>query len=168
MNLADEGGIRLSFFLYLITAAWQDGRRRSVSGWMLLFFFSHFLASQVCQWVFPVDMERFPARFWYHGMMGKTQLWLLWAGSLIGAALLLISRLTEGALGEGDGLFFLIAGIYLGFWKNLILLCSALVLCSFTGLLVMVWGQFHGKDYRKKQLPFLVFTLPAGIFLAWM
>ena len=66
------------------------------------------------------------------------------------------------------GIFFIIAGIYLGVWKNLLLFFSSLMLCSFFGLALFLWGWFQGKDYRKKRLPFLMFTLPMGFYLAWM
>lgn len=115
-----------------------------------------------------VDMGKFPASFWYHGMLVNARSGVLGMGSLLGGILLLIGRLSRGALGEGDGIFFIIAGIYLGFWKNLALLVSALILCSFSGLVLFLWGQMQGRDYRKKTLPLLVFTLPMGIYLTWL
>lgn len=157
----------LSFFLYMMAAAWQDGRRKSVSGWLFLFFFSHFFVAQICQKA-GVDMEKLPASFWFHGMSVNARIMALGMGSLFGGILFLISKCSQGALGEGDGIFFIIAGIYLGFWKNLVLFFSALLLCSFFGLALLVWGRMQGKDYRKKTLPFLVFTLPMGIYLIWL
>lgn len=156
----------MSFFLYIVAAAWQDGRRKAVSGWFLLFFFVHFIVSQVCHRIFREDMDMQQASLWFRGMAADSSVSYLWAGCLIGAALFLISRITDGALGQGDGLFFLIAGIYLGFWKNLFLLVSALFFCSITGLVYMILGRLKGKDYRKRTLPLLVFTVPAGILLA--
>lgn len=163
-----DGGMILSFFLYLVLAAWQDGRRRAVSGWLFLFFFSHFLVSQICQKVVDVNMEGLPASLWYRGMAVDGRGAVLGLGVLFGALLLLISKCSRGALGEGDGIFFIVAGIYLGLWKNLILFFSALGLCSVFGLFLLFWGWLHGKDYRKKKLPFLLFTLPAGVYLIWM
>ncbi len=170
MTIAEKRKRRmvLSFFLYLILAAWQDGRKRAVSGWLFLFFFSHFLVSQVCQKMIDVNMEQLPASFWYHGMMADGKISVLAMGGLLGVVLLLISKCSRGALGEGDGIFFIITGIYLGFWKNLLLFFSSLMLCSFFGLALFLWGWFQGKDYRKKRLPFLMFTLPMGFYLAWM
>lgn len=157
---------RMSFFFYIVATAWQDGRKKAVSGWLLLFFFVHFLTSQICRLVFDVDMEKRLTAIWYQGMCADPSLLPLWAGCLIGVVLLIVSKVTEGALGEGDGLFFFIAGIYLGFWKNLFLLCSSLFFCSIAGLVYMVLGRLKGKDYRKRKLPLLVFALPAGMWLA--
>ncbi len=156
----------MSFFLYIIAAAWQDGRRKAVSGWFLLFFFVHFIVSQICHRMFRADMDIRQASVWFRGMSADSSLGNLWAGCLIGVALFLISWITEGALGRGDGSFFFIAGIYLGFWKNLFLLVSTLFLCSIAGLGYMTFGRLYGKDYRKKTLPLLVFAVPAGILLA--
>lgn len=158
----------MSFFLYIMTAAWQDGKNRSVSGWLLLFFFTHFLTSQICRYMGLADWTWQPAAVWFRGMELQQAPWFLFAGCLIGAVLLFVSRVTEGAVGAGDGLFFLVSGVYLGFWRNLFLFGSALALCSLAGLCILVWGQMKGKDYRKKKLPFLIFTIPAGILLVYM
>ncbi len=155
----------MSFILYLAAAAWQDGRKRAVSGWIFLFFFLHFLASQICCRVFLADMEQFPANFWFYGLFKGTSAWSLLAGCFVGVALLGISRLTDGAFGAGDGIFFIITGLYLGFWKNLLLLSSSLFACSIAGLFCLAWEKKKGNDYRKKTLPFLIFVFPVGILL---
>ena len=90
----------MSFILYVVMAAWQDGRKRAVSGWVFLFFFVHFLTSQICQKVFPVNMDQMPAAFWYQGMAVGTKMSFLWMGSLIGVVLLIISKCSGGALGN--------------------------------------------------------------------
>lgn len=158
----------MSFFLYVILAAWQDGKRKMVSGWLFLFFFSHFLVSQICQKITEVNMNTLPASLWYRGMEVNGNVVFLGMGALLGAVIFLLSRCSRGALGEGDGIFFIVAGIYLGFWKNFILFFSALFLCSVFSLFFLLWGWIHGKDYRRKKLPFLVFTLPVGVYMTWM
>ena len=45
---------------------------------------------------------------------------------LAGIGLVLLSRLTEGALGEGDGLFFLISACYLTLPEVLALLATVM------------------------------------------
>ena len=155
----------MCFLLYVLTAAWQDGKRQVISGWLLLFFFVHFFVSQVCWKVLGEEKGDYPQSLWFRGMAVNVSLWYLLAGCMIGILLLLISKASCGALGSGDGLFFFVTGIYLGFWKNLFLFCSTLFLCSIFGLIYVVSGSLQGKDYRKKSLPFLIITLPAGIFL---
>lgn len=98
----------MSFFIYVLLSAWQDGKRRAVSGWLFLFFFVHFLTSQICCYAFLANMEKFPAVFWFHGIADKSGVCSLWMGSLIGGVLLLISYFSEGAMGKGDGIFSLL------------------------------------------------------------
>ena len=98
----------------------------------------------------------------YQSFMGAA------GGAGIGIVLLAAAFFTKEAIGFGDGLLICVTGIYLGFWKNLLLFFSSLMLCSFFGLALFLWGWFQGKDYRKKRLPFLMFTLPMGFYLAWM
>ena len=84
---------------------------------------------------------------------------------LPGTGLLIISHCTAGAIGKGDGLFFLVAGAYLGFWKCLALLFCGLLFCSAWGLGMLLCGfctERRGKDIR---LPFLPFLIPAAVLL---
>lgn len=155
----------MSFFLYVIAAAWQDGRRKAVSGWFFLFFFVHFVTLQVCHRLYYGEISVGQTSIWFRGMSTDSSPGSLWAGCMIGVILFLIGRITEGALGAGDGMFFLIAGLYLGFWRNLFLLGSTLFLCSIAGLIYLVWGRVQGRDYRKRTLPLLIFTLPAEMLL---
>ena len=131
----------MSFFLYLAAAAWQDGREKQVSGWVFLFFSVHFLTTQICQSIVLADMGRFPANVWFYGIAKRPSPWELLWGCLIGAALLGISRITEGALGEGDGLFFMVSGLYLGFWRNLFFFVASLFLCSMAGVVFLARGK---------------------------
>ena len=39
--------------------------------------------------------------------------------ALLGILLLSLSTATEEAMGKGDGCFFLVAGIFLGFWEKI-------------------------------------------------
>ena len=72
----------MSFWIYLSVAAWQDGRHQAVSGRVFLFFFAHFLTSQVCQCVCGADLQEMPASLWYCGMVREPEL-----GQLLGGAL---------------------------------------------------------------------------------
>lgn len=80
-------------------------------------------------------------------------------GMAVGFALLVISKLTQGQIGEGDGITFLITGFSLGFGDNFLLLLEALLL-SFAWSLVLM---FMKKINLKTSLPFLPFVLTAFI-----
>lgn len=152
------------FFIYLAAAAWQDVRRREISGWFLCCFGAVFFILQLCRRIIPetwgIDLSMLSK-----GMSTSLSLEELAGGMAIGAALLFIGQITKGAIGTGDGLFFLVSGCYLGFYKNLFFLCISLFLSSGAGLLCLVWGRRKGQDWRGKKLPFLVFAFLPGILI---
>lgn len=81
----------------------------------------------------------------------------LCCGTLPGAALLAVSLCTRGAVGLGDAVLFMVSGVYLDFWENLLLLLLSLLLAGLwgTGLLVTKRGS------RKTTLPLAPFVLAA-------
>ena len=84
----------------------------------------------------------------------------------LGAGLLGFSYLTDGGIGEGDGWFFFISGLFLSLRENLLLLCSGWFLCVLYGLL-LICRSIRGKRIdRRKQVPFLPFLIPMGVYLA--
>ncbi len=84
--------------------------------------------------------------------------WLfLCSGLVVGIILYLLSKATEGAIGEGDALVYLLTGIALGFFRNVELLLCSLVLASFVSGFLLVFRRV-GKKYR---IPFIPFTTVA-------
>lgn len=81
----------------------------------------------------------------------------------VGGALLLLGKMTEGALGSGDGYFFLVSGFYLSWEQSLGLLCYGLLLSSFWGLGVLAWGNCKKVPARKMRMPFLPFVWLAAV-----
>ena len=89
----------------------------------------------------------------------------------IGVILLILAKLTRGAIGSGDGLFFLMSACYWD-WKDLmVLFLGALAVSSVWGMILLMkrqWsrGGIHaGKT--KETIPFLTCCLVPGVFLAW-
>ena len=81
--------------------------------------------------------------------------WIHWVpGLLIGLFLYLVSKVTRGAIGEGDALVYLLTGIALGFFRNLELLICSLFLASIVSGFLLVFCRV-GKKYR---VPFVPFT----------
>ena len=68
-------------------------------------------------------------------------------GMLLGVGLLGIAKMTGESLGYGDGLLFLVTGIYLGGWDNCSLLMTSLV----------------RKKSAKSEIPFVPFVLSAYV-----
>lgn len=89
------------------------------------------------------------------------------AAASIGVGLLGLGMLSGGSIGTGDGCFFLVSGLMLGFWENLAMLCYGTLLCGVFCLIYFWWGRMHGwKNIGKQTIPFLPFAALPGIWLA--
>ena len=75
-------------------------------------------------------------------------------GLLVGVVLYAISIFTNGKIGKGDGFLFMVTGVYLGFWNNLLLLWFSCVLAGVIGVFILVIK----KKKRGYQLPFVPFV----------
>lgn len=117
--------------------------------------------------------------FWLFGAAGAVGTGLALAGSeniaaklvgvagsmAVGAVILLVSHLVKGAVGEGDGWFFLVTGLYTSWELNLGLLFTGLMLCCVYGMVLIIWGRIKGVPVRKQKIPFLPFVWLAGMML---
>lgn len=77
------------------------------------------------------------------------------SGAAVGVIMIIIGRFTGEAVGIGDGLMLVASGVFLGFWENLCLLMTALLLVGCAALLLATLGKKR-KDYRVPFLPFLL------------
>lgn len=87
------------------------------------------------------------------------------ASMTVGGVLLILSAVTREGIGRGDGWFFVVSGLYLGFGKNLLLLSGGLLFCFLVCSVLMVRGIQKNQSVRKLRIPFLPFLIPAGIGL---
>ncbi|NLJ96677.1 MAG: hypothetical protein GX321_05950 [Clostridiales bacterium] len=77
----------------------------------------------------------------------------------LGTGLLIISKVTGGKIGIGDGLVICVTGIGFGFWTNMELFALALLLAALFSIGLLV---FKLAD-KKKSIPFLPF-----LFLSYL
>lgn len=92
----------------------------------------------------------------------RQRLMLLTAGVLPGLLLLCVGKISGGALGMGDGLMVLVAGVYMGIWKTLELITVAALLAAvWAGVLLLA-----RKKGGKSRFPFAPFLLAAYV-LPW-
>ena len=101
--------MKLVFAAFLCVCAWEDFREKKIS---VLFLWV--AASVAAAWTAGYYMILLD---WAD--MHEAHLWLAMRGAALipGILLLVLSKITKGAVGQGDGFFFLVSGMYLGFWE---------------------------------------------------
>jgi leader peptidase (prepilin peptidase)/N-methyltransferase len=91
--------------------------------------------------------------------------WDLFGGMLLGVGIILLSLLTRGSIGMGDGLILLVSGIYLGIEKNFLLFMLALFYAALCSLILLAKGRIRRKNLSaisgKHEIPFIPFLLAA-------
>lgn len=77
------------------------------------------------------------------------------AGAAIGLFVMLLSILSKGVVGIGDGLVLTVSGIYLGGIQNMRLLCGGLLLTAVYGCILLLFL----RRKRTETIPFVPFLL---------
>ena len=141
------------FIFFLLIAAAQDIREKQVE--VRVFVIFGLLAVLLCR---------------YQWITGSWNGWIDVAGNLcVAGGLIAAAVIWREAVGLGDGCFFLVSGLLLGFWENLALLFYGLFLCGSYCLLKLVLNQLRGRgNVNKQTVPFLPFLVPAGIWLVFI
>ena len=140
---------KFMFCCFLAAAAAQDIRRRTISGRLLL----------------AGALLGLP---WALGALTAEGILPFLAGFLPGLLMLGLSGVTKGAVGTGDGLFFLAAALYLRPGEVFGLFFGGLLICGIFCGGLMVGRILLGYGYRNCSVPFLPFLLPVfGAFLAF-
>lgn len=88
-----------------------------------------------------------------HLVYQNQSIYAMLAGSISGLGILGMSVLTKGKIGMGDGVVFMLTGLYLGVLDNLVLM-------SISFLLAGIWGMirlFFCHCKRGERIPFLPF-----------
>lgn len=135
---------RISFLLYLGAVALWDIRMKKIPVWM-------------------IGLGVTLALFWnltVREIPGE----LAWSGAAVGILFLIIGKVTDEALGYGDGLVIFILGIYLGFWRLLAVLTGAYFLAAVFAGGILIRKGFCAKKF-KSSFPFLPFLAAAYVFV---
>ena len=153
------------FVVFLLAAAWQDLGTKQVSAEV---FWMSGAAALVCQSLsvlylaFAKDKGAVEAVLPFFLNAWGPYL----AGVLPGAALLILSWMGCG-IGAGDGAFFLVSGLFLGFWHNLFFLSGTVLCCGVFGLGYYVWSRMKGNYAAgKTEFPLLPFAVLPGVWTA--
>ena len=167
--------MKILWMVILIAAAYQDLRERQVSGMLL-----------VCGAVAGMAGYCLMAEEMYRGMLEtridaeRVDLMVkavripaarIGKAAGIGGTMLILAKLTQGAIGCGDGLFFLMSACYWD-WKYLMaLFLGALGVSSAWGMILLMKRQWsRGGIHAGKMMetiPFLTCCLVPGVCLVW-
>ena len=144
---------RWLFGVFLLTAAVQDWIRKSVDIRIYLLFGGAALLTMLRK-----------------VLMGGIFFGSGWENRLgsisIGLGLLALGVLSHGRIGTGDGCFFIVSGLLLGFWENFLLLSYGTLLCGLYSLFCIVRSRFYIEETMTKRIiPFLPFLIPPGVWL---
>lgn len=140
---------KILFLIFLVTAAWQDYQTKEVDGW--IFAAAGIVGMVVCS---------------VSCFAGRRTCLDVGLSFGVGIGLLVFRQLANGGIGDGDGWFFLVSGLYLSGLENLGLFLSGLCICFLWSLPLAVMAIWTNGKGRKRELPFLPFLLPAGIWFA--
>lgn len=90
-------------------------------------------------------------------------IWERLGGVGLGIFLILLSKITRGQIGIGDGLILSVTGISLGFYLNSILLIYSLFISAVFSIGIMIIK----KANRKSTIPFIpfIFIVSLGVVL---
>lgn len=85
-------------------------------------------------------------------------------GMMVGVVLIGLSILTKGAIGVGDGILFVISGLFLGIYENGILLLLSLFFTAIAGGF-LIMSKHVGKTYTLPFVPFVF--IGYGVMCVW-
>lgn len=164
--VAETGRLGI-FVIFLLLAAWQDFREKQVSIWvyqifgvMAVMMLGVMFYEALWSATLAENAQKTIVEVWF--MAGRSYLF----GILPGILLLICARFSRGAVGVGDGCFFVISGLLLGLSDNCLLFFYALLGCGLFGLgyYVIGWIQKSGIN-GKTELPFLPFAVVPGMWI---
>lgn len=113
-----------------------------------------------------LDLKKREVSLWMAGIYGllgvhgciryqEQTLVSIFGGVIVGLFLIGLAFLSEEAIGFGDGMVMVVTGLYLGFWQNLELCMTGLILsAAFSGILIIA-----GIAKKNQAIPFLPFLM---------
>jgi leader peptidase (prepilin peptidase)/N-methyltransferase len=157
----EKMALKAGFLIFLAASSWQDARKGSIHVRTFQAAGAIGILLRLRQLVMWVSGAAAAGEAVREEILAGVIAFLL--SLLPGLLLLGLSAATREAIGRGDGLFFLVSGIYLGLSRNLLLFGISLLLCFPVSLLLFIKGIREGRGAKNVRLPFLPFVVPGGI-----
>ena len=142
---------KLLLGVFLSGCAWTDGRKREINlHWLILWSILGGFYLIVGLWGIGVlELE--------------TELLKRISGISVGILLLAVALISRGQIGIGDGLVFLVCGLFLDFWESSILLMGGLFLLMGRCLIEFFRENRERNKWRNKELPLIPYVFAAYI-----
>ncbi len=138
---------KIIVFIYLIWVAIEDWKKQEISLGVSGVTAGLLLGIQIVEMV-----------------QGKEGGIYIFSGLVIGVFLLVVAWLSQGEIGMGDGVLFLVTGLLFGVIENCILLLISLMLTGTVGCLLILFRKLG----RRGVLPFAPFVCVGyGVMLLW-
>ena len=116
------------------------------------------------KWSHAIFMTFLLAASWQDLRNKSVSIWL-YLGYGAAVVLLAAGRLTSGAIGSGDGMFFIVSGLYLSLNENIRLLLNGILWGGVFCLFLFLYGKKHGRNIHRMAVPFLPFLIPGWIWM---
>ncbi len=142
-----ELGAYISLFIYFFAASIYDVKDREIP---------LFISAAAACLLFAIRL--------YFVCRSEMAIQTAFLGVAIGIALLIISVLSKGEIGAGDGILFIVSGFVFGFYENGVLLFVSLAFAAIAGGVLIVVKRVG----RKYELPFAPFVFAGyGVICIW-
>lgn len=135
---------KMAVLVFLGVCSWQDMKYKKICVQWLLYFML--------------------AGIGYHLILKKISFLELAMGIVPGMVLLLLSFVSHGGIGEGDGLLMLAVGIVTGMETSVQMLLAASVFSAFYALFIYLF-QRKGRNTQIPFVPFLFLGFLAELFV---
>lgn len=115
-----------------------------------------------CMWILICGI----LAVFYHLCWRRLDIYNMLAGALLGVGLVVVSKITRGKVGVGDGLLLIVTGFFLGWKKNMAIFLAGTCLAGLYGL-IQLWLKQKKKEDEIAFIPFLSLGYLLILFLEW-
>lgn len=95
----------------------------------------------------------------FHLLYRSLSIGNIFCGMMLGVILMVVSKITSGSVGMGDGLILMVTGVYLGIGSNVKLFFHGLLFAAIWSLVLIVLF----RKTRRQEIPFVPFLLMAYV-----
>ncbi|MDD5935925.1 MAG: prepilin peptidase [Clostridiales bacterium] len=138
----------IGLFLLLLLCTIEDIRKKKIIIWHLLLVVPFLIVDIIFNTIVTCNLS------WIERLCGLG----------IGMIFMVLSKLTKGQVGMGDGYLIAVFGIMLGAWRNLEIITYSFLASAVISIILLSFFHF-GKKRTIPFIPFLFFGFLCSFFL---